>query len=136
MKYPLPSYAANIWLAGSTLWLSMPGHDQYDRNHVVQVPINITLIKNLISDTENIDLETRKTLQGLFVILNTLHERHQVGAADRIGNKSAPTQWDIDQVLKAISSGRVTKIEKKKSINELSFDEMMEGLDEVMEEAK
>lgn len=126
MKYPLPSYAANIWLTGSTLWLSMPGADDYSRNHVVQVPINLTLIKNLIADTKNIDLETRKTLQGLFAILNTLHERHQVGMADSISTKSAPTQHDLDQIIKAISSGRVTKIEKKKSIGDMSFDELME----------
>lgn len=129
MKYPIPNYAAMTWLTGSTLWLSMPGADEYTRNHVVQVPVNLTLIKNLIADTQNIDLETRKTLQGLFAILNTLHERHQAGRADTISTKSAPTQYDLDQIIKAISSGRVTKIEPKKSIGDLSFDELMEDIE-------
>jgi hypothetical protein len=112
MKYPPPSHAASIWLADQTIFLGLPGITDHEHGHTVQAQVNMAVLRNLCADTDRFDLNERKTFQALASIINTLHER-ATQTKQTIGMKGAPTQWDLDIVMKALAKGAVTVIKPK-----------------------
>ena len=76
-SYPLPSYAAYVWLKGDQLCLSLPSPEQGARAHQVQVPLNEAGLKCLV-----------EILKG--------REREQTW----LSLKGAPTKRQIEDELK------------------------------------
>lgn len=74
-KYPVPSYAANIWIAGDKLWLGFPSPEPGVRGHSVPLPCNE---------------------KGMAVAVSILREREHTPRTNWLGTKGAPTRWDIE----------------------------------------
>lgn len=74
--YPVPSYAANIWVTGNTLWLSFPPTVAEGHSHSVPFPC---------------------TEKGLSLAISVLHEREK--GCLKISNKSAPTRYQVERAL-------------------------------------
>ena len=76
--YPVPSHAAQVWVASDTLWLSFPPLPGNEFGHSVSFPASP---------------------KGLMAALETLVTRSR--AADlRLGFKGTPTQWEVEKSLK------------------------------------
>jgi hypothetical protein len=71
--YPVPSYAANIWIAGDKIMLGFPS-TVGGRSHSVALPM---------------------TDKGLAVALDILKER-STSTIMSIGTRAAPTKWNIE----------------------------------------
>lgn len=129
-SYPLPSYAASVWLNGDKLTLAFPGLDTHTQGHTVAVDIDISAITNLLTssrfDHKNaLGRDERKSLRGLLSVLHTLRERSHQNAPKTIGNPAAPTQYDLDQITRAIAGGKVRRIEPKREATEdLSLEDL------------
>jgi hypothetical protein len=67
--YPLPSYAANIWIKGDQIWLGFDGHS-------VWFPANA---------------------KGMELMLATLRERSKSQLC--IGQNGQPTQYQVERTL-------------------------------------
>ena len=88
-KYPLPDYALTVWVAGDNLMVAFPGCGT-ERGHTIKLPASAA---------------------GLQTAITILKDREH--AKDRrIGNHSAPTQWNLESDkrykawLKAMSDGK------------------------------
>lgn len=80
--YPLPSYAASIWLAGDDLCIVFPG------SHTVRIP------RSKLSTDADGPAETR----GWVVLISLLTARRR-GGDSRIATPAAPIQYSIDGAL-------------------------------------
>ena len=69
--YPLPSYAASIWIAGDQIQCGFDGH-------TVAFP---------------------NTEVGLTLLLAVLRERGRAGVSNVIGTPSSPTQYGVERAL-------------------------------------
>jgi hypothetical protein len=94
--YPLPSYAMQIWLAGDTIHLALPSGPD-GKSHVVRIP----LAKCSIETSEWGQPLARQL--GWVVLTDILKQRQQQREAPRIGQRSAPVQYDIEAMLRAVS---------------------------------
>ena len=98
--YPIPSYAAYIWVAGDKLWLGFPGTDESVRPHSVPFPA---------------------TEPGFAVALKILRER-RIGER-MIGTKGAPCKHQVErelaqdrrynEMLKAMKEAKATSAAEK-----------------------
>lgn len=91
-KYPLPSYAASIWTAGDTIYLSLPPTFGTESGHTVHFPLSPS---------------------GWIAVNSILKAREAAERSARtIGNKAAPVQYDIDKVLMSLAKtqARVEKL--------------------------
>lgn len=93
--YPLPSYCMQIWLAGDTIHLALPS-GQDGKFHVVRVP----LTKCSIEQSEGGSPLGRQL--GWVVLLDILKQRQAAREAPKIGQRSAPVQYDIEAMLRAV----------------------------------
>lgn len=91
-NYPLPSTAANIWAVGDKLALGLPGFHGA-RPHTVLLP---------------------PTTNGMLMLWHILRARardEELRAPSTIGRTSAPVQYDVDAMLRAMGATvEVTKI--------------------------
>lgn len=94
--YPLPSYAIQVWLAGDTIHLALPSGPD-GKSHVVRIP----LAKCSIEQSEGGQPLARQL--GWVVLLDILKQRQAAREAPRIGQRSAPVQYDIEAMLRAVS---------------------------------
>lgn len=74
--YPIPHYAAHIWVAGDTLWLGFPGTAEGVREHSVPFPI---------------------TDKSIALVVETLRARER--NRNWLGTKGAPTRYDVKKEL-------------------------------------
>ena len=74
--YPIPSYAASIWLVGDTIWLGFPPLGDGVQSHSAPFPANE---------------------RGLALLLSTLRERGR--GSLNIGLKGSPTRYQIERQL-------------------------------------
>jgi hypothetical protein len=75
-QYPVPRYAANIWVTGDVLWLGFPPLMEGGHGHSVQYP---------------------NTELGLSLALLAIRER-SAGALS-IGLRGSPTQYQVERSL-------------------------------------
>ena len=98
--YPIPSYAAYIWVAGDKLWLGFPGTDESVRPHSVPFPANEV---------------------GMALAVDVLKARR---TGDRmIGTKGAPCKHQVERelaqdrryndLLKAMAEAKATSAAEK-----------------------
>jgi len=88
MKYPLPSYAASIWLADNTLWLGLPGRGPEDRGHSIPVPA---------------------TAEGMAQVLRILKARERDQASVRIGDEGSPTRAQLEAIMRKREQARAER---------------------------
>lgn len=74
-QYPLPSYAAHIWIAGNDIFIQFPPCLAQDRVHTVKIP-----------NTEN----------GTLLLLDILRRRQ---SEVHLGLKGTPTQYEVERTL-------------------------------------
>ena len=77
-QYPLPSYAAHIWIAGDKIWLGFPGEKDGVREHSVPFPA---------------------TDKGFSLILATIKARQEAPCANWLGTRGAPCRHEIERQL-------------------------------------
>lgn len=124
MHYPAPSYSAYVWSFGDVLHLAFPPVTEHDRGHSVKLECNLATIKSLMADTERLDLDERKSLRSLYVMLMTLKEREHARDAMSVGKKSSPVQYDLEQIMKNFQ-GEVKRVGKPKIADEnLSLEDL------------
>jgi hypothetical protein len=96
--YPLPSYAATIWLAASDLCIALPSGPD-GKSHVIRIP----LAKCSIEKTDGgSTMGTQMGWQALLEILKTRAATQE--RPIRLGDRAAPVQYDIDAMLRATST--------------------------------
>lgn len=93
--YPLPSYAIQLWLAGDTIHLALPSGPD-GKSHIIRIP----LAKCSIEQAEGGQPLARQL--GWVVLLDILKQRQAAREAPRIGQRSAPVQYDIEAMLRAV----------------------------------
>lgn len=98
--YPLPSYAATIWLDGiGNLLIALPSGPEA-KPHTVTIP----LAKCSIEKSEGGSILGRQ--QGWQALLAVLKERQASQKRPvRLGDRAAPVQYDIEAMLGAVQSG-------------------------------
>jgi len=74
--YPIPSYAANIWIAGDLLWLGFPPIGDGVQAHSVSFPANE---------------------RGLSLIIEILKSRRK--GERMIGENGSPTRYQVEREL-------------------------------------
>lgn len=96
--YPLPSYTTVIWLAGDQIHLSLPSGPD-GKSHTIRIP----LAKCSIESGEWGEPLARQ--RGWLVLLDILKQRQQERQQPvRLGDRAAPVQYDIDAMLRAVST--------------------------------
>ena len=106
--YPAPSYAASIWTAGENIHMTLPPVYGQERGHSVIFP---------------------NKPEGWLAIAMILRDREtKERSRSIIGTAAAPTQWDIDIVLKAMKAGKtvthVQAVRKVKFNDDITLDDL------------
>lgn len=114
--YPLPSYAMQIWLVGETIHLALPSGPD-GKSHIVRIP----LAKCSIEQSEWGQPLVRQL--GWVVLQDILKSRQQQREAPRIGQRSAPVQYDIEAMLRAVSP---TKFNSR-GVEQLNYEQLFAG---------
>lgn len=102
MKYPLPAYAASIWVAGDNLMVQFPGQGPEGREHTIKLPVH-----------EN----------GLKTAIKILKDRAQAEALT-IANRGTPSQWQAENDAryrafhKALQKDRKDREQEKREAEE------------------
>jgi len=81
MPYPLPSYAASIWIAGDDLMIAFPGQGPESKGHTIKLPSSETGLKTALKI-----MRARSHAEDL-----------------RLANKGTPSQWEAEQDMKYAS---------------------------------
>lgn len=112
--YPAPAYAGYIWTSGDVIWLAIPGER---RGHAIHFPNNEA---------------------GVRLCLRILRNLEQARTIPKICEPAAPTQWDADQQLRALSVG-VKKLppsgRKPEKVSRINIDEIFD-LGDILKEIK
>lgn len=114
--YPLPKYAAYVWIEGENLCLGFPPLEGHERGHSVKIALSKCALKVRLKDFEcscgrragKIEDDNKKNIAGdqlgWLALLETLQARQRDSAKEeefnRIARKSAPVQSQIDQWIK------------------------------------
>ena len=106
--FPLPRYAASIWLAGDNLMLGLPPSDGHERGHTVVIPLSKCASQRAIGEWEHdhgvVDLSRYASTVGFTTLLSVLAERERAGRiSPRLGERSEPTQYNIDEILRRVT---------------------------------
>lgn len=100
--YPLPDYAASIWLIGDEIALCLPAQVEGARAHTIQLPA---------------------TDKGMVALMTILRDRAR--ASNRtIGTKAAPVQYDVEALLRGMSITKVPPAYKTEARPDLSLDDL------------
>lgn len=114
--YPLPSYAMQIWLAGDTIHLALPSGPE-GKSHVVR----IQLAKCSIEQSEWGQPLARQL--GWVVLQDILKQRQAAREAPKIGQRSAPVQYDIEAMLRAVTPTKYNE----RGVEQLDYEQLFEG---------
>lgn len=85
-RFPPPSYALSLWLAGDTVMIAVP--------EAGTIPIPLTRLEPQTSDFGSVVSGNR----GLAVLLDILRAR-MASRAPQIGQPPAPVRYDVEQAL-------------------------------------
>jgi hypothetical protein len=115
--YPLPAYAMTIWLAGDQIHITLPSGPG-GKIHTIRIP----LAKCSIETSEWGEPLARQ--RGWLVLLELLKQRQQERTAPiRMGDRAAPVQYDIDQMLKAVSGASAdTRKFNSRGVEQIDYD--------------
>lgn len=107
-KYPLPSYAVSVWVAGDNLMVAFPGIAS-EQGHTIKLPASAAGFQTIVRI-----LRDRATAQDL-----------------RLGNAGTPSQYDLEAdqryaiILKAMKSeddaARSAKAQAARELQELGL---------------
>jgi hypothetical protein len=116
--YPLPSYASTIWLAGDHLCLAIAsGPDS--KPHVIRLPLAKCQVERTASGA------TAGTAMGWQALLEVLKQRQATQAKPvRLGDRAAPVQYDIDEMLGAMRNAPKAKRFGPSGQRELDYDDL------------
>ena len=95
--YPVPSYAANIWVVGNEIHLALPPLEGNKQGHTVVLPWNAKALDHL---------------------LRILRQRATQVRPLNIATPAGPTQWDIEQLMKAVK--KAPKKLEETTVNEVA----------------
>jgi hypothetical protein len=106
--YPIPKFAAYIWLTGDSLAIGLPPGDEAERGHTVLIPLAKLSALRPIGDWEHdhgtVDLSRYAATVGFTTLIDLLRERERVGrVSPRLGERSEPTQYNIDALLRHVT---------------------------------
>lgn len=120
--YPLPSYATTIWLAGEHLHLALPSGPD-GKAHTIRIP----LAKCSIEQTEGGSTLGRQ--MGWQALLAILKERSALANRPvRLGDRAAPVQYDIDAMVRAVSSTSTKpKVFNARGTEQIDYDDLFSG---------
>jgi hypothetical protein len=107
MNYPLPSYAAHIWIANGQLCLGFPSPKEGAREHMVTLPL---------SD------------KGLAVAIDILREREK-DRFNTLGTAGAPCRRQVEDELKR--DQKYNEILRAMSVSKSERDEAAKWLEEL-----
>lgn len=110
--YPLPSYAAYIWMAGDSIRVLVPPTMNDDRSHTVSLPLDRC---GVVCNGWGQTLPNQRGWEALFKLLQSRSSQRE---DPKLGTPAAPTQYDLDMVMRALGEGKVTRYEKKKAAPE------------------
>lgn len=125
--YPLPSYATTIWLDGKgNLLLALPsGPDS--KAHTICIP----LAKCSIEQSEGGSTLGRQL--GWQALLEVLKQRQAAQVRPiALGDRAAPVQYDIDEMLGAMRSASASSIKRfsDRGAAQLSYENLFEENDQ------
>lgn len=85
-RYPPPSYAISVWLAGGAIMLAIP--------EAGTIPIPLDRLQPQVNDFGAVIPGNR----GLAVLLDLLRSR-MASRAPTVGQSAAPVRYDVEQAL-------------------------------------
>ncbi len=97
-EYPLPKAAVYVWIAQGKLCIRVPPADGHEKGHTVQLSLDKCGVEYNDSGTA-----PKATQQGWYAFLRLLHDRETSQQSARIGAPGAQTQWQMEQMLKAMA---------------------------------
>lgn len=100
MTYPVPSYAAHLWVVGDQIKLGLPPLEQNQQSHTVSMPF---------------------TIAGMQALLMILRDRERQRVRQTVGTKAAPTQYNVEEMLKLMK-----KAPKKPKVEAASVADCLE----------
>lgn len=116
-EYPLPSYAAYIWHSGDAIHILFPSDAEAGKTHSIRIPLERAGVEY------NNWGQPLPSQRGWKFLLDTLLAR-STDERFSVGTRAAPTQYDLDNIVKHWA-GQVTKIEKKKDApQELTIEDL------------
>lgn len=125
--YPVPSFAAYIWLAGDKLMLGLPPREGHERGSTVAVPLAKMETMRPIGEWEQehgtVDLTRYAATLGFHVLLETLRAREREGRIPLLAKPGEPLQYNIDEMLR-----RVTKYNARGEVASTTLADL--GLDD------
>jgi hypothetical protein len=112
-QYPNPSYAAHIWTSGDRVNLILPpATDHNARSHTIHATVNIAALKSIVSQLDEESLEERKSLAAVIGFLQVLKAREDAQRSVEIGKAGAPTQLDLEYMVRQLGV-KVQRVGKK-----------------------
>lgn len=79
--YPVPHYAAHIWVVGNQIKVGLPPIEGHQQSHTISVPW---------------------TEKGLGIVLRMLRDRESQRRPQTVATQAALTQYQIEQLMKAM----------------------------------
>jgi hypothetical protein len=95
--YPVPAFAAYVWLAGDRLMVGLPPGAGHERGHTVALPLAKCEVERSIMGA------VPARVAGWATLLDLLKQRERAGRIAPIGERSEPTQYQLDAVLANIT---------------------------------
>lgn len=125
--YPLPKFAAYIWLVGDRLMLGLPPSEAAERGHTVVIPLSRMETTRPIGEWEHehgtVDLSRYAATVGFTTLLDVLRERERAGRVAPIGARSEPTQYQLDAILARVTKYTTAGREAPTSLADLGLED-------------
>ena len=120
--YPLPSHAASIWATGKGLMLGLPPIEGHTHGHTIHL------------DLARLNIPDGAEFAGWRVLLSILSERARAKPKARtIGTRAAPTQYNLDGMLKVLRTGTPVRRFDERGARVTSLSDLGLGDDEAGE---
>lgn len=132
--YPLPSYAASIYISGDQLHIGLEPLEEDGRGRQIIIPLDQCGIEPTQPEHkceecghhQRANRSVKSTQRGWLALLTLLRERAHLGHVSSISTPANPTQWNIDQILRSFG-GEVKYVGSKKKVSDTMTLEDIEG---------
>lgn len=105
--YPVPIYAAAIWMGQNELCLALPGES--GKSHIIRFPL------------AKCQHDDRAWTAGWAGLIRVLKDRLQNNRPEKIGKPGEITQWQLTEIMKTFP---VTMVGKRDAPEDLSLAEL------------